>query len=198
VCICAYKSFLPFLCLLVSHPCSHWAVERFYVNRMSPLCLPLRQTTLKTDLSYPKLAVKNHLYHMDIRRRMRAKPWMSKKRGRNTRSLKTDELRVPFIGYSTDKRYHTAEWKATRAAVLSRDPVCVWCLEMSRLTPSSEADHIKASRRLAPMEFYDQTNIVGSCRSCNSTRAGHEAQGTCFDTFDEWVQFLKKKNENRT
>ena len=174
------------------------ATEVFYVSRMSPTHLPCLREPL-TDLVLPKLATTMDIYRMDIRRRMRPKPWMSKKRGRNSRSLETGKIRVPFMGYTTDSRYHSAEWRATRSSVLSRDPVCVWCLEMSILTPSNEADHVKASRRLDHVEFYDQSNIVGSCRSCNSTRAGYEAQGNAFDTFDEWVQFLKKKNnETRT
>ena len=83
-------------------------------------------------------------------------------------------------------------YEGGRASARSR--AGVWCLELSKLTPSTEADHVIPSRRLPDYEFYDQSNIVGSCRSCNSRRASYEAKGVHFDTFEEWAKFLKKKN----
>ena len=141
-----------------------------------------------------KSAALPHISRMELKRHGRRKPWMARKKGRNERELTTGKLKKPFSNFSTDSRYHTPSWKATRQAVLQRDPVCVWCLECSKLTPSTEADHIIPSRRLDEYSFYDQSNIVGSCRSCNSRRASYEAKGVRFDTFDEWAKFLKKKN----
>jgi 5-methylcytosine-specific restriction endonuclease McrA len=63
------------------------------------------------------------------------------------------------------------------------------------MTPASEADHIIPLDRCAEhgVSPYDQTNIVGSCRSCNSRRASYEAKGVFYDNFDDWVTFLRKK-----
>jgi len=147
-----------------------------------------------TEMLELKSAAASHICEMEIKRHGRKKPWMAKKKGRNERELTTGKLKKPFMNYTTDPRYHSPSWKATREAVLQRDPVCVWCLELSKLTPSTEADHVIPSRRLPDYEFYDQSNIVGSCRSCNSRRASYEAKGVHFDTFEEWAKFLKKKN----
>lgn len=133
---------------------------------------------------------------MNIRRKSRPKPWISKKKGRNERNLKTGELRKPFMGHISDKRYQTSTWKATREAVLSRDPVCVWCLELAKVTPATEADHIVPAASLNDYDFHDQTNIVGSCRSCNARRAAYESKGFHFTTFDEWADFLRKKKQS--
>ncbi len=105
-----------------------------------------------------------------------------------------------FTGYGADrdKRYKTAEWKATREAVLHRDPVCTWCLPCGKLTASTEVDHVVPAQRLDDdTHFYDQTNLVGSCRSCNARRASYEAKGVSYETVEEWQEFLQKKTLNR-
>lgn len=135
----------------------------------------------------------------NLRRKSRPKPWLAKKQGRNRRKMDTDELVKPFhnkthtSGISTI--YKTAEWKATREAVLYRDAVCQWCLHLARITEATEADHIIPLARCADHDIspYDQTNIVGSCRPCNTRRASYEAKGVFYETFDEWVAYLRRK-----
>ena len=135
----------------------------------------------------------------NLRRKARRKPWIAKKQGRNVRKKDTGELIKPYANKShtsgTLSVYKTAQWKATREAVLNRDGVCQWCLHLARMTPASEADHIIPLERCAEhgVSPYDQTNIVGSCRSCNSRRASYEAKGVFYDNFDDWVTFLRKK-----
>jgi 5-methylcytosine-specific restriction endonuclease McrA len=133
---------------------------------------------------------------MNLRRNSRPKPWISKKKGRNERHLKTGKLRKPFMGHISDKRYQTPMWRATREAVLARDPVCVWCLELCKVTVATEADHVIPAKSLDDYEFHDQSNIVGSCRSCNARRAAYEAQGYHFQTKEEWAEFLRKKKKD--
>lgn len=135
---------------------------------------------------------------MNLRRKSRPKPWLAKKQGRNRRKKDTDELVKPFAGKNTmvpNSFYKDARWAATRNAVLHRDGVCQWCLHLARMTEATEADHIIPVARCAEHDVspYDQTNIVGSCRSCNSRRASYEAKGVFYETFDEWVKFLRKK-----
>lgn len=135
----------------------------------------------------------------DIRRKARSKPWIAKKQGRNRRKKDSGELIKPYANKShssfVNSVYKTAQWKATRDAVLSRDGVCQWCLHLARMTPATEADHIIPLARCAEHDVspYDQTNIVGSCRSCNSRRAAYESKGVFYETFDEWVDFLRRK-----
>ena len=135
----------------------------------------------------------------EIHRKGRRKPWIAKRKGRP----KVDPDGNPqgsFTGYGADrdKRYKTAQWRATREAVLHRDPVCVWCLPCGKLTESTEADHVIPAQRLDDdTHFYDQSNIVGSCRSCNARRASYEAKGVYFESTEEWQDFLQQKTLNR-
>lgn len=67
--------------------------------------------------------------------------------------------------------YSTGKWKATRKQVLARDKqgtgwVCYWCNKDIEGTP--QADHI-TPRELCP-DPYDLTNLVVSCKSCNSSK----------------------------
>ena len=135
----------------------------------------------------------------EINRKGRRKPWIAKSKGR----AKVDpngNQQGSFVGYGADrdKRYKTAQWRATREAVLHRDPICQWCLPMGKLTPANEVDHIVPAQRLDDdAHFFDQSNLVGSCKSCNSRRASYEAKGVYYETYDEWVEFLKQKLLNK-
>lgn len=134
---------------------------------------------------------------MDIRRRARRKPWIAKSRGRNVRDAKTEELIKPYANNVSDSSfYKTAAWRATREAVLVRDSLCVWCLHLAKVTPANEADHVipKDLCEQHDISPYDQGNIVGSCRSCNSRRAAYSAKGIFFETLDKWVDYLRRKH----
>jgi 5-methylcytosine-specific restriction endonuclease McrA len=130
---------------------------------------------------------------MDIRRKSRPKPWMAKKKGRNWRAKGSSSS--GSFGGTDNTFYRSEQWKATSKAVLDRDGVCQWCLYTAKVTPATEADHIIPVNRCEEegVNPYDQTNIVGSCRSCNSRRASYEAKGTHLNTFDDWVKFLRRK-----
>lgn len=120
---------------------------------------------------------------------------MAKGKGRTTRNLETGDLIKPFEGFDSGGFYGTPQWKATSRAVLNRDPVCQWCLAVGVVRESQCADHIVSRNRCASKGInpYDQTNIVGSCRSCNSKRASYEAKGYHMNTYQDWATFLKNK-----
>jgi 5-methylcytosine-specific restriction protein A len=133
---------------------------------------------------------------MDLKRKGRKKPWMATKKGRSDRS-QDGSLRKSFEGSSAQSNplYRTAAWHATRDAVLFRDPLCVWCLCCGIATEATDADHIiPTSATTTHSDFYDQTNLVGSCRSCNSRRASYSAKGIYFETQQEWEDFLRRKH----
>ena len=138
---------------------------------------------------------------MDLKRFGRKKPWMASKRGRADRSPEDGSLRKPFDGSSAQSNtlYRTAEWLATRDAILHRDPLCVWCLACGIASESTDADHIiPATLSQSRSSFFDQDNIVGSCRSCNSRRASYSAKGIYFETKKEWEDFLRRKHIRKT
>lgn len=135
----------------------------------------------------------------ELNRRGRRKPWIARNKGR-AKIDPNGKAQGSFTGYGADrdKRYKTAQWKATREAVLHRHPTCVWCLPCGRLSASTEADHVVPAQRLDDdAHFYDQSNIVGSCRSCNARRASYEAKGVYFETVEEWQEFLVQKTLNQ-
>ena len=123
---------------------------------------------------------------------------MADKKGRTTRSLSDGELQKPFQGSEasvSNPLYKTAEWEATRDAVLFRDPLCVWCLACGVATEATDADHIvPSSHSSSRSEFFDQDNLVGSCRSCNVRRASYSAKGVYFETKKEWEVYLRRKH----
>lgn len=70
---------------------------------------------------------------------------------------------------SASRRGYDRLWQKFRLVILARDPLCLLCLEVGRLTASHQVDHIKpiAERpdlRLAPC------NVRGLCDSCHSRR----------------------------
>lgn len=78
-----------------------------------------------------------------------------------------------------DKRYHTKQWQRTRVLVLRRDPSCVLCLQLGRVTPSTVADHIIPVRMRDPQDdrFYDLDTIRGLCAFCHARVSGRQAHG---------------------
>jgi len=134
---------------------------------------------------------------MDLKRRGRKKPWIASKRGRGDRNAEDGSLRKSFdkTNAQFNPLYKTAQWQATRDAVLYRDPLSVWCLSCGIATESTDADHLIPSSSLdSHADFFDQTNIVGSCRSCNSKRASYSAKGVYFETQQEWEDYLRRKH----
>jgi 5-methylcytosine-specific restriction endonuclease McrA len=122
---------------------------------------------------------------------------MATSKGRADRSPSDGSLRKSFgdTDAQSNALYRTAEWLATRDAVLYRDPLCVWCLSCGVATEATDADHIISSSSLTSRaDFFDQDNIVGSCRSCNSRRASYSAKGIYFETQKEWEEFLRRKH----
>lgn len=132
---------------------------------------------------------------MDLKRKARTKPWLAKKQGRNRRKLESGSLVRPFEGVASNGFYKTSQWRSTREAVLNRDAICQWCLHLGKVTEASDADHVIPLNRCdgEGVSGYDQSNIVGSCRSCNARRASYEANGVRFEDFDHCVKYMRKK-----
>lgn len=69
----------------------------------------------------------------------------------------------------TDPFYLSPEWRAARARVLRRDPVCLECASAQ----ASHVDHIKP-RRLFPELALEVTNLRGLCAACHNTRSARQ------------------------
>lgn len=68
--------------------------------------------------------------------------------------------------------YRTPQWRALRAAILWRDPICRAC----RMKPSSHVDHIKAHRGDQDL-FWDPGNLQGLCASCHAHKTYFKDRG---------------------
>jgi 5-methylcytosine-specific restriction protein A len=75
------------------------------------------------------------------------------------------------------KLYKTATWRATRLAILFRDPVCKVCQKAA----STVADHIIAARRYIAQNagdpcglFFDENNLQGVCKACHDAKTAKE------------------------
>lgn len=68
--------------------------------------------------------------------------------------------------------YLTPAWKALRAQILRRDPICRAC----RMARSSHCDHIQPHRGDQVL-FWDPANLQGLCRSCHSHKTARRDGG---------------------
>lgn len=81
---------------------------------------------------------------------------------------------VPEESRQARRALHTwsKEWRAIRACVLVRQPLCVSCLAEKRHTPAAEVDHIDGD---------DSNNVLGNlqglCKRCHSRKTGRENRG---------------------
>lgn len=69
---------------------------------------------------------------------------------------------------STNPLYSSARWKALRKVVIAAQPECHWCLQRGKRKQSTQADHLIETD--AGGDFWDMSNLVGSCGGCNGRR----------------------------
>jgi 5-methylcytosine-specific restriction endonuclease McrA len=66
---------------------------------------------------------------------------------------------------ATDSRYGSQRWRDYTRNRLAQFPFCHWCGKLARVT-----DHIEPVA-VAPHRFWDESNHVSACWSCNRARA---------------------------
>ena len=108
-----------------------------------------------------------------VNRKEKRRPWKAKAKGKKSK---------PHQGRtsSPDKRYHTSQWQRTRLLVLQRDPCCVLCEKLDRVTPSHVADHhppVRMRWQWPDDRFYDIETIRGLCDHCHARVSGRQAHG---------------------
>ena len=73
--------------------------------------------------------------------------------------------------------YNTTQWRKLRHIHLSSNPLCVYCLEMGRITPGKIVDHINPVRTHPELAF-DAEAIQTLCANCHeSVKKREEARG---------------------
>lgn len=132
----------------------------------------------------------------DPRRKDRKK--RSKVRSFLPSGLPNFKASIPFFGAPGGevKWYGQKWWKTTREKVLLEDPVCVVCLHLGKLTPSTDVDHIEAHNGDWDV-FHDRTNLWALCKSCHATKSSYEAKGMQFEERATWMEFLVRKRKER-
>jgi len=65
--------------------------------------------------------------------------------------------------------YRTARWDRMRAGVLSEEPVCRDCMDVGRVTASTDVDHIQPHRGDLRL-FWDRENLQALCHACHSSK----------------------------
>ena len=73
--------------------------------------------------------------------------------------------------------YLLARWRhpvwGRRAQVLNRDPLCVECRKIGRVTEAEHIDHV-IPHEGDPVLFWDPENLQGLCASCHSQKTQSE------------------------
>lgn len=84
--------------------------------------------------------------------------------GASTHTVTADHVR----GTSTARGYNY-RWQKYRAGFLARNPLCLECKALGRVTLATDVDHIKPVRD-APELFWDPTNHQPLCGTCHKRK----------------------------
>lgn len=84
-----------------------------------------------------------------------------------------DHPREPWIRVIAVKRITGRRLQAMRAALFSRNPLCVECQKVGRVVPATQRDHIIP---LAEGGADDETNEQGLCDECHEAKSLGEAE----------------------
>ena len=72
---------------------------------------------------------------------------------------------------------YNAKWARMSKAFLTKNPLCVYCLQVGKTTPSQVTDHIIPHEGDVEL-FWDPLNRQALCKQCHdSVKAKEEARG---------------------
>jgi len=82
--------------------------------------------------------------------------------------------------------YHSPRWRKARQRFLQRNPLCVYCQQVGRVTAATVVDHIKPHRlgqalqrgdkatiKHAQALFWDSGNWQPLCKHCHDAHKAH-------------------------
>ena len=72
---------------------------------------------------------------------------------------------------NSSERGYDSRWRSARAVFLKKNPLCVKCREIGKLTPATIVDHI-IPHRGDPILFWDQSNWQPLCKDCHDHKTG--------------------------
>ena len=73
--------------------------------------------------------------------------------------------------------YQSKEWSIIRKFMLSRNPLCEFCIQNDRIKPAEAVDH-KRDIIDAPHLRLDPSNLQCLCASCHNKKSAIEASGS--------------------
>lgn len=71
------------------------------------------------------------------------------------------------------KLYSLPRWKREAHAFLTRNPLCVDCLDLGAVVPATDVDHMLPHRGNR-QRFFDRSNWQALCHPCHSRKTAHE------------------------
>lgn len=89
---------------------------------------------------------------------------------------------------SAAKRGYDRRWRKARLHFLSKNPLCVLCLENDRIEPALIVDHIQPHRGDMRL-FWDVNNWQALCKSCHDKKTIEETKERRRKQYDSNDQF---------
>jgi 5-methylcytosine-specific restriction protein A len=78
--------------------------------------------------------------------------------------------------YEANREYKGAAWDSIRTGVLSREPLCMGCRTVGRITPAAHVDHVFPWRVMGGNAF--RNNLFQAlCAECHGVKSGLERTG---------------------
>ena len=78
---------------------------------------------------------------------------------------------------SSSARGYGSRWQKYRRLWLSRQPLCIHCLDKNRVTQATDVDHIVAVSGPSDPLFWRPSNHQSLCHSCHSSKTARENGG---------------------
>lgn len=77
---------------------------------------------------------------------------------------------------SSTARGYGRPWQKARAGYLRKNPLCIQCQELGKMTAATDVDHIEPHRGDKTL-FWDSANWQALCHPCHSAKTAREDGG---------------------
>ena len=90
--------------------------------------------------------------------------------------------------------YRSPEWRCLRDYILSKKPLCDYCLKRDRITPAECVDH-KIDIKIRPDLRLDMNNLQTLCHNCHSKKTAQDQSGSekSFEPVNKKFEIKPKK-----
>lgn len=100
------------------------------------------------------------------------------------------KVRKPFHDYNPEHHdlYDLKVWRSNLIPLtLQKHPDCQVCLQMRKVVPTEEIDHI-VPHKGDYYSFIDETNLWGLCKRCHGIKTGMESNGIILASAEAWAK----------